>query len=63
MRKVLSIDGGGIRGIIPAMVLAEIERRTGKRTAEVFDLVALGESSISEPRSGRMFRIARESPG
>jgi uncharacterized protein len=40
MQKVLSIDGGGIRGIIPAMVLAEIERRTGKRTAEVFDLVA-----------------------
>jgi uncharacterized protein len=40
MHKVLSIDGGGIRGIIPAMVLAEIERRTGKRIAEVFDLVA-----------------------
>src|SRR5215216_595189 len=40
MQKVLSIDGGGIRGIIPAMVLAEIERRTEKRTAEVFDLVA-----------------------
>ena len=40
MQKVLSIDWGGIRGIIPAMVLAEIERRTGKRTAEVFDLVA-----------------------
>ena len=40
MQKVLSIDGGGIRGIIPAMVLAEIEGRTGKSTAEVFDLVA-----------------------
>jgi patatin-like phospholipase/acyl hydrolase len=40
MQKVLSIDGGGIRGIIPAMVLAEIERRTGKRIAEMFDLVA-----------------------
>lgn len=40
MRKVLSIDGGGIRGIIPAMVLAEIERRTGKPTSEMFDLVA-----------------------
>jgi patatin-like phospholipase/acyl hydrolase len=40
MQKVLSIDGGGIRGIIPAMVLAEIERRTEKRTAEMFDLVA-----------------------
>ena len=40
MQKVLSIDGGGIRGIIPAMILAEIEGRTGKRTAEVFGLVA-----------------------
>jgi patatin-like phospholipase/acyl hydrolase len=40
MQKVLSIDGGGIRGLIPAMVLAEIERRTGKRIAEMFDLVA-----------------------
>ena len=25
--KVLAIDGGGIRGVIPALVLAEIERR------------------------------------
>jgi len=40
MIKVLSIDGGGIRGIIPAAVLAEIERRTGRRTAEIFDLTA-----------------------
>jgi patatin-like phospholipase/acyl hydrolase len=40
MQKVLSIDGGGIRGIIPAMVLAEIEARTGKSSAEMFDLVA-----------------------
>ena len=40
MKKMLSIDGGDIRGIIPAMVLAEIERRTGKLTSEVFDLVA-----------------------
>src|SRR5215210_5704304 len=38
--KVLSIDGGGIRGIIPATVLAEIERRTGSRIAQLFDLVA-----------------------
>lgn len=40
MQRVLSIDGGGIRGIIPAMVLAEIERRTGKPTSKLFDLVA-----------------------
>src|SRR5215204_3408835 len=40
MQKVLSIDGGGIRGIIPAMILAEIERRTGRFTSELFDSVA-----------------------
>jgi patatin-like phospholipase/acyl hydrolase len=38
--KVLSIDGGGIRGLIPALVLAEIEQRTGRRIAEMVDLVA-----------------------
>ena len=38
--RILSIDGGGIRGIIPATVLAEIEHRTGKRVAELFDLIA-----------------------
>ena len=40
MKKILSIDGGGIRGIIPAMVLAEIEERTGVPTARNFDLIA-----------------------
>jgi patatin-like phospholipase/acyl hydrolase len=40
IRKILSIDGGGIRGVIPAMVLAEIEKRTGKSVAELFDMVA-----------------------
>jgi len=38
--RVLSIDGGGIRGIIPAMILAELERRTGKRIFELFSLIA-----------------------
>jgi len=37
---ILSIDGGGIRGIIPAMVLSEIERRTEHRIAGLFDLIA-----------------------
>lgn len=40
MKRVLSIDGGGIRGLIPALVLAEIERKTGKPIAQCFDLVA-----------------------
>ena len=38
--KILSIDGGGIRGIIPAVVLAEIERRTNRPIASLFDLIA-----------------------
>lgn len=38
--RILSIDGGGIRGIIPALVLAEFERRTGRRIYELFDLIA-----------------------
>ncbi len=40
MIKILSIDGGGIRGIIPAMVLSEIEKRTGRPIACLFDLIA-----------------------
>ncbi len=38
--KILSIDGGGIRGIIPAMLLAEIESRTSQPIAGLFDLIA-----------------------
>ena len=38
--KVLSIDGGGIRGIIPAIILKEIEKRTQKRISGMFDLIA-----------------------
>jgi uncharacterized protein len=38
--KVLAIDGGGIRGLVPAVVLAAVEERCGKRIAEAFDLLA-----------------------
>ena len=38
--RILSIDGGGIRGIIPAMVLADVERRTGRPISSLFDLIA-----------------------
>lgn len=38
--KILAIDGGGIRGLIPARVLGEIERRCGRPAGELFDLVA-----------------------
>jgi predicted acylesterase/phospholipase RssA len=38
--KVLAIDGGGIRGLIAARVLAEFERRCERRASELFDFVA-----------------------
>lgn len=38
--RVLSIDGGGIRGILPARILAWLEERTGRPTSELFDLIA-----------------------
>ena len=38
--RVLALDGGGIRGIIPASLLAELERRCDRRIGEMFDLIA-----------------------
>jgi uncharacterized protein len=38
--RILAIDGGGIRGLIPALVLTELERRAGRRVFEMFDLIA-----------------------
>ena len=38
--RILSIDGGGIRGAFAAAFLAEIERRLGRPIAEHFDLIA-----------------------
>jgi hypothetical protein len=38
--RVLSIDGGGIRGIIPAIVLKRLEELTGRPTSDMFDLLA-----------------------
>ncbi len=47
MKTILSIDGGGIKGIIPGMVLVELEERLKKRTgnpeahiADYFDFFA-----------------------
>lgn len=39
MRKILSIDGGGIRGMIPAMVLERLEEMTGRPVSRMFDLI------------------------
>lgn len=38
--KVLSIDGGGIRGIIPAVILDALHQRVGKEPWQTYDLIA-----------------------
>lgn len=38
--NVLSVDGGGRRGYVPAVVLAALEQRLGKRCHEIFRYVA-----------------------
>ena len=37
--RILSIDGGVVRGIIPATILADIEKKTEKPIAELFHVV------------------------
>lgn len=37
--NVLSIDGGGILGLIPCIILAEIIRRANKCPNTLFDIV------------------------
>ena len=37
--RVLSIDGGGVRGLVPALILAEIERQSGRPIYQQFDLI------------------------
>lgn len=39
-KMILSVDGGGVRGIITIAMLAELEAKTGKTCAELFDMVA-----------------------
>lgn len=53
--RVLSIDGGGVRGIIPAVILEDIEKELGKPIAQVFDLIA-GSST------GGMIALALAAP-
>ena len=38
--KVLAIDGGGIRGIIPALILQAIEEHTQRSISDLFDMLA-----------------------
>jgi len=39
-RRILAIDGGGLKGAMPSAFLAELEQRTGMRVVDQFDLIA-----------------------
>lgn len=53
--KVLAIDGGGVRGIIPSHVLVALEELTGRSVASLFDVVVgtsiggIGALALSVP--------------
>jgi patatin-like phospholipase/acyl hydrolase len=38
--RILAVDGGGIRGIVPATVLVELQRRLPRPIVDYFDVVA-----------------------
>ncbi|MCW5822775.1 MAG: patatin-like phospholipase family protein [Cyanobacteria bacterium TGS_CYA1] len=37
--RILSIDAGGVRAIVPAVILSQMERQAGKPIYELFDLI------------------------
>lgn len=39
-RRILTIDGGGLKGAMPAAFLAEVEETSGQRIVDNFDLIA-----------------------
>jgi hypothetical protein len=39
MRRILAIDGGGIKGVFPASFLAHVEESLSQKVAEYFDLI------------------------
>lgn len=54
---ILSIDGGGVRGIIPALILSEVEKRVRRPISRLFDLMvgtstgAIIAMGLSKPHS------------
>lgn len=65
--RVLAVDGGGVRGILPAHVLAALEEMTGRCIADLFDLLVgtsiggIGVLALARPGpDGRPFHTAAD---
>lgn len=59
MKKVLSLCGGGIRGILSLEILKAIEKKEGKKACEIFDLI-IGTSTGSIIAAGLSSGISAE---
>lgn len=57
MKTILSIDGGGIKGIIPLHALVRLESHTGKPCSDIFDMIA-GTSTGSVIAAGLTLGIS-----
>jgi patatin-like phospholipase/acyl hydrolase len=57
--RILSIDGGGLRGIIAIKILQHLEEITGKRIDQMFDLIA-GTSTGALIAAGLTYRDPEE---
>ena len=39
-KRILSVDGGGMKGYLPCAMLVELERQAGRPVSEMFDMIA-----------------------
>ncbi|RIB25834.1 acyl transferase/acyl hydrolase/lysophospholipase, partial [Gigaspora rosea] len=64
--KILAIDGGGIRGILPALWLSEIEYRTHRPISHLFNMIAgtstggIVAAGLSAPKFKPIYEITDE---
>ena len=58
-RRILSIDGGGVRGVFSAAIIEQMEIETGKRAWEIFDCF-VGTSAGSILAAGLAADISAE---
>jgi patatin-like phospholipase/acyl hydrolase len=61
-KKILSIDGGGMHGVVPLAVCIAIEKRMGKKLKDIFDLF-VGTSTGSLISAAALRGIVKDENG